>query len=213
MATLERYRDIKFIPQPRNWEMFQAMCSHIYEEFFYCTTRPYRRPGQLQHGLDILLNDYRTGPENKRSGIVFIQCKYVSDENLDCPSVRQNMISAHDKLCNDESYEGSIWVSPVYDNPPPRLSSELKPDQRGNYPASLTLQPDLIRFYCDRVDAFTIADINLNDRYKNRGDEFDLCCLLALHRHRPLLSHCSRERLKAAWMGIEVDFPKRPGLR
>lgn len=105
MTSKADLRDVKHIPQAKNWDSFQNMCLHVYEEFYY-NSRLYGRHGQNQYGLDILLNDYRAAPINKYKGMVFIQCKHTSNAELAFADVKPDVMAARDKVMTCEDYAG-----------------------------------------------------------------------------------------------------------
>lgn len=105
MTSKAHFRDVQYIPQAKNWDSFQNMCLHVYEELYH-SSRLYGRHGQIQHGLDILLNDYRAAPINKHKGMVFVQCKYTSKDELAFAAVKDDVLAARDKIMTSEDYAG-----------------------------------------------------------------------------------------------------------
>ncbi|WP_152385583.1 hypothetical protein [Achromobacter sp. GbtcB20] len=104
MTTQANKREARYIPHPKNEHDFEIMCLDIYEEVYH-SSRLFGRRGQWQQGLDILLNDYRAIPINKRGGRVFVQCKFT----LTCPrlsKIKADVLAAAEKIKGADHYAG-----------------------------------------------------------------------------------------------------------
>lgn len=106
--------------------------------------------------------------------------------------------------------KGRIWVAPVYDNPPPLLENHVI-NQQGHFkPSPITLAHDQIDLVLQRLNAMNAVERKDFERfYSLRDNELSLCCLLALHRQRTLLSYSWIDRSVAAFMGIGSSYPLR----
>ena len=106
---------------------------------------------------------------------------------------------------------GQIRVMPVYDDPPMRLR-----DWDGMRPI-FSLRP----FTLDDTNAERIRReqlrhgqnaerlVKLEERYRERDDEWNLACLLALSMNVPMLTFRDDARRKAAAMGVGAAHPDR----
>lgn len=103
--------------------------------------------------------------------------------------------------------KGNVWVLPVYDNPPPRLNSNLLGDTM--YSRSFTLSHERQDYW--RQDNIRIMNhegfySKLESQYTQR-DELSLCFLLALHLQVPMIASDYNEHMYAARMGVAADYP------
>lgn len=113
-----------------------------------------------------------------------------------------------------ESGKGSITVMPVYDSPPPRLINLADPIGPFNDVRAFTLTRDRLYHRRDwmRLSMSPEKISKLEGRYLNRGDDFSLSCLLALHQHVSMLTFDSLEHILASQMGIAAQHPFQQSL-
>lgn len=107
LTNQARFREARYIPRSSNSTDFETMCQHVYGEQFHSTgVRLYGRPGQYQSGLDILFHDFRKAPVSKGQGMVLVQCKYTTQDELKISKVEADVLSALSLIRSDKGYEG-----------------------------------------------------------------------------------------------------------
>ncbi|MYN18645.1 hypothetical protein GTP81_18000 [Rugamonas sp. FT107W] len=96
------------IRSPFSADAFEDMCVHIYSNLYHSIGAwRYGRNGQRQGGKDIILHDFCHGPQERRQGMVVIQCKNVSSSDLKFESIKDDILDAAKSALPGRIYEGT----------------------------------------------------------------------------------------------------------
>ncbi|UVE66928.1 hypothetical protein L2Y90_07400 [Burkholderia pyrrocinia] len=102
-----------------------------------------------------------------------------------------------------------ISITPVYDNPPQQLLYSAPSPTPG--PGSpFTLPRERLEWKRQSISDWPIGDVHrlsLEQRYRDRADEFSLACLLALHTASPMFTYKFERMIQSEEMGIAAEYP------
>ncbi|WCM20075.1 hypothetical protein NDK50_00920 [Paraburkholderia bryophila] len=104
-----------------------------------------------------------------------------------------------------------ISITPLYDNPPQQLLYSAPSPTPG--PASpFTLPRERLEWIRQSISSWPFVYVHrmsLEQRYRDRSDEFSLACLLALHTASPIFTYKYEKVIRSQEMGIAAEYPGR----